>query len=447
MFSYLLLAVLIVALIILVYYIFYSDQRKRRAAKELLNKSAGTFDTHARAALHTIDAIRNPTPVDHFQRGRIHRYNMRDHRGDNVARFGDHAARYNVPLATAIREYTLALEGMGANGGGANGGGANDRGAGQLHEETAEFILDDVNALYDEIILWELFNPEAMEVVHLRDAIGAQTQYIRANSAAERVRQAASTSTTKAETIGKALDDAGKMVSDGQNVHDSKVNGDLRELVKIFKRSTDMSPAEVQACITDIRAFVNESRDPDIRRKRTDITTAINKMSEGAVNGTIGITEAEALACVWKRCEHRGNNGEEWLMKEAVVASLADCVENGHLVCVNGRCARVLNSLVTLDFDPNVAKGGVVSMQAYRHEIFSGLKDVINYAITDGTNSDDPEIKKEAEAYDTAGNADGEKFKEVLKKSIDTFLGKYTSKLTPDEFSAIKDECHAYALM
>jgi hypothetical protein len=95
----------------------------------------------------------------------------------------------------------------------------------------------------------------------------------------------------------------------------------------------------------------------------------LNKMSEGDMIGTFGENEDRILAYTWERCNHPRNRENAELMREAIANALSDGIENDTQVCINGRCGRVLNSLVTLDYDNEVANG-VMSFEAYKNQIF-----------------------------------------------------------------------------
>jgi len=136
-------------------------------------------------------------------------------------------------------------------------------------------------------------------------------------------------------------------------------------------------------------------------------------------------------------------------MREAIVNALADSIEGGNQVCINGRCARVLNSLVTLDYDENV--GAAMTFEAYKNQIFQETKEIINQELDRALASTNDKLRAVGEAYEGSDvevdSTVEEQFKQEIKQEIDRNMEKYEDKLTPAEIDNLKQECYVYATL
>ena len=136
-------------------------------------------------------------------------------------------------------------------------------------------------------------------------------------------------------------------------------------------------------------------------------------------------------------------------MKEAVANSLADANEGGHLVCINGRCSRVLSSLSLLDYDPTV--GTALSFPAYLAQIMQETKEIFDIALKNAKASDDPLMQSVARSYEdinvVADDVRENEFKAGIKDSIDAMLETYETKFQPRELNQLREECYIYATL
>jgi hypothetical protein len=204
------------------------------------------------------------------------------------------------------------------------------------------------------------------------------------------------------------------------------VNADLRDILRRLKDTApfDFDPAR---SIAEARDFIVDTyqHDNNNHNKIVDAIAGLDKAAECNLISTFNETEDRIFAYVWERCSYPKNASNRLLMREAVINSLADGTENGSQVCINGRCARMLNSLVTLDYDSAVA-GSALTMEAIRNQIFQEMKTIVNNAIIDAKNSSDELMRVVGESYETGeGNPDPiveDVFKNGMKKR------KYTLK-------------------
>jgi hypothetical protein len=253
-----------------------------------------------------------------------------------------------------------------------------------------------------------------------------------------RLERAADNAASKEGVIDNYFDDAIKYTSDPQNVHDSKVNNDLRGVLARIK--CDVSPAKsIQAAQKYIAE--NHTGDKAERAMRT-----LELIATGSWIGTYSDSEDRIFSYVWDRSEHQSNADNSDLMRDAVVDALADSVENNSLVCINGRTSRLLNSLTLLDFNPVVA-GGALTFEAYKNQIFDETKTIIKQEAENAKFADNEALRNvglsfSGEDVEVDPTTEREWINSV-KSEIDRNLSNYASKLTIGEIEKIKGECYA----
>lgn len=383
----------------------------RREAEELRNGSAGTFDAAAAAALERLDNIENPTARDRFNRAAIVDQNvMQSDVNDYIADPVDLQRR-------VAAEYGRALDNM----------------------------EPDMDAIF-MINYIENFNDRAHDP-QLANTLATTVPGIHSESIERRKLVPAA---NKREAITNYLENSINYTSDPQNVHDSSINSDLRATLRKLRASSPN--ADPHTAIYEVRNYI-DANVTGPKRHRAERT--LNIIEKGHKIGTFDDTEDGILSVVWERAKDKRNSANEVAMKDAIVTALADSVENGSPVCINGRCARVLNSLVTLDFDPNV--GSAMTLEAYRNQIFKETQDIIKNHIDTATKSTDPAIRAVAESYnssivnsstvsatqsETFQRAE-EQFQNNVKKAIDVNISTYINKLAPRDLERITRECHA----
>jgi hypothetical protein len=422
MFRYIFAAVVLVCMICLVYWVVIRrvsrrmtpDEANREDARRHINMSAGTFDQHARKGLDAMNRIQHPKAADYFQRASLIRY----HVGGN-----------NDTRAAVVRDYANTIRRLDA-----------------ADEDTIHMIHDigdfvDTRMGLDMLIADADYQDD--HIVHMIRALAADTAAatpaIAGGAAAARVDKYSDD--TRAGTIVAAMTDAAKMPSNAQNVHDSCVNGDLREILR--RLQADQPQVHPRESITRAREYIERTgSNPAALR-------TLNHFARGDKISTFGENEDVIFAHVWDRCDHPRNTARRQLMQDAVVAALADAVEGGTDVCANGRCARVLNSLVTLDHDPAVSETGVMTLGAYRLQIINELRDIIENCIDAAKKSTDPVIRAVGEAYDTGDDspypeADSQ-FKANMRTCIDRHVDTYSHKLSERDRSILKAETYIYA--
>jgi hypothetical protein len=428
MLKYVLLATIVVVLICVIYYVFYgSDRAKRRRARQNIRSSSGVFDKAAAAALSELSSINAPTADDLAAAADIYRYNILE---DNV--------HVNTPeeinaLENAILNYQLALLTV-------------------TEAEEPDHILRRVEEFNDRLTRTR-FNDQDLdamvtEFTHTAEAVVPQARRDVIQQRAARARKRAE---TRREAINEAIDEAITYTNDSQNVHDTSVNADLRETLAKLKQGNG-GRVDIPRAFAEAEQFIRGkyAADPDNREKVAQALAVLAVMSRGEYIYTYNDTESNIFAHTWARAKHPRNIAREDLIKTAIVNALADSVENGNIVCVNGRCGRVLNSLVTLDFDPSV--GSAMTFEAYRNQIFQEVKEIIDKEIDKAKNSGDAELAEYAKSFDSGdpledGGPAEERFKRQLKNSLDKHIDSYRDKLGEREIEQVRQEAYVYAMI
>lgn len=432
MFQYIAVGFVIIVIICLIYYAFYwkSDEYRRGAAEAYLDMSTGTNDAAAQRAIESLNAITRPQARDFFARGRVRQMNVLE---NNLR------APRNRPIVEAItRDYANAMRAM------------------TREQRPDAFILNNIEqfalGLRDEDILDDFAAAFALLVNTHAPAVAQK-------SVDQRLAAAVANSETRAEAMGKYFDQSVKYTEDRQNVHDRKIVGDLLHVLQSIREGAP--PMNPGASVAEAHDYIDHvySRDPLCGHRAQEAKMTLRKLAEGGEVLSFADTEDRIFASVWDRADHPENAENKNAIRESIVTSLADCVENGNVVCANGRCGRVLNSLVTLDFDPEISERGALTLEAYKNQIFRETKELVSAEINKARASDDPNMKAVGDAYltgstieDISANAKepnqvrgaDREFKKIVERAITDNINRYADRLSPQELARTKEECMAY---
>lgn len=417
MHQYVIVAILLVIVIVLIYRlcIHNSDRARRRRAEKLYQTSSGAFDDRARQALNELNQMKELRPEDRFRRATLVEYNILE--GDLHQPFDGR----DQMLRGITADFVQALHGI------------RNR---EWHPDAPEFIFHRIREFQDELD----FDVELGMV--LGEVLDETEPITRAATIAERQERAKSEAETVEDAMTGYLDEAIVFTSDAQNVHDSKVNEGLREIHAVLARE-DYYP--VTTAFSEAEHYILTEYVGDAEKRQNAIRT-LHMMRTGLRISTFNDTEDHIFAMVWSRTRHPLNKKNVVLIKEAIANALADCIEHGNMVCINGRCGRILNSLTMLDCDPVIA-GGVMTYEAYRAQIFTETQNIIKARVDDYAESDDPAKKKLAESYRGSGSSPDpeveERFKQEVCAAIDQNIETYFGKMSPAELERIRIECHA----
>lgn len=470
---------IVVALIViaLIYVLRADPDVKRRAsAHALIDASGGDADAPAKEALENINAIARPQPDDYFQRARLRRFNFeRDDAAvaaDYLRAVDGYAGAGVLPPAPAeftaheAIEYALPRVARGRRRlfGGAVGAIGDDF---TMHADggnNAHIQFDpragDIQLEPEEIALQEVLMQTIVQA--------AAIQTTSTNTALEAAKRAP----TRRERVKKYLAASKTHTSDAQNVHDTQVNRDLRATLHKL-RAIDTSTNNTEQVYAEITARANALD----AAKRAAALRALNTMRNGGLVSTYGETESAILLNTWARADDPRNARNRENIKNAIIAALVDCVEYpagvganaraganaGNLVCANGRAARVMGALATLDVDPTM--GRVLTFEAYKNQVYDETRDIFMntldswearggayaQAAADYGGTDDATAHSAtASGNATTHNATAQTVQELkneIKQQIDANLQGYRGKFTPAEYATVQQQCYAFALL
>jgi hypothetical protein len=424
---------IIVIVLLIIYYAFLhkNDNRKREIYEELYNTSRGDFDNNAEEAINTINKINERTPLDEYRAGNIIEYNILQGHIDRRTQPN------RMPLDAMLVRYTRAIGDIGRQ---RELETTIVRGGRPRNNTFADATIVTMVNHIDEIverIFNEIDDPNEIEIGFMTVAAN-NTPEIRTKAIDERKKNAEEDAETKEEYIDKYLTSSKTHNSDPQNVHDSTVNVNLRETVNIIK-STCISQTP-ERCIDEARTYAKGNSKEDL------INQALDVIAQGGYNGTLEESEKNIFMYVWERSKLRANEKNKKNIQDSVINALADCHENGGVVCMNGRCGRLLESLTLLDYDENVGKAQTVEM--IRNNIFDEVRKMIEQEIDYAKGSSDPLMQNIGQYY--AGDLGIEpdkytetEFKKTIENKIDIILGQYSNKLSKVQLDSLKEECLA----
>lgn len=360
-----------------------------------IRTNGGTSRTSTQKALTAVENIILPTYTDYFNRAEVLRYDLLNN--------------FNGVVADAVVElFTDQIT------------------ADYQRVANARNLRGDQHAMFviDRIIDFPFMDQ-------------AQTRQTRTEIINQRQRDAISNNDTKIEAIREYFDNATVNTNDTQNVHDSKVNKDMLYILQ--KINTVYDKEDV---ISQINEYIREQPDGD---KVALALATVSKMAEGNHISTLRTTEDNVLCLVWMRSLHKDNVDVADNIQESIYLALVDCWEHNTLVCINGRCGKVIGSLGLVDSDSDLI---LVNTENYRNQIYKEVMDIVDEKINEALASSDPAIKLAGESYysDVESTEGVTKLKAEIKDSIDQNISKYTN-FTSDEQMALREECYIACLI
>lgn len=390
-----------------------SDWRRRRRAESYIARSAGGFDDGAQRALQELMQMDSPTAADRLTRAAIIEYNL----------FEGAAAAHPEARVDIAQDYTIVLN--------------------NIHEvDRPQFYLGRMRQFHERIGgAAEAFEPAVDIFIAAFENIEPAVTTATVN---ERRTRAANAADNRAEATEMFFEDATDWVDDPQNVHDSSVNNDLNETFQALRRDRPENSVSPPKAITEARNEARLKLNPDSASK---VNRVLDMIAQGNRISTFGnAAEDEIFALVWNRRLHPNNKGRKNNITTAILDALTSAVEHDSVVCANGRAARVLNSLMLVDFDPDTGKA--MTSAAYKNQIYAETQEILADEIKLGQASADAEWRAVADSF--AGETDEEppaelhiQFVNNVKRRIDENLAKYTSKLSAATIENLRAECYA----
>lgn len=215
--------------------------------------------------------------------------------------------------------------------------------------------------------------------------------------------------------------------NDAQNVHDTQINNDLRDQIKKMSDENDTSIGNTYEYVRNIILNAND-KTPEKRAKAIDVLDSIEKNNSLVL--AINMRESDVLKLVCDRIESSFNKEHRDDMKNMLIDALNDCMENGHLVCVNGRVNHIVSSLATLDASSDI--GMLRTKEILRNECFEKAAEIRNKILDES-----PEMMKQY-------NNGNEEISDKIRKSIENILiSTYANKIKKDDLDVIIIECKA----
>jgi len=218
--------------------------------------------------------------------------------------------------------------------------------------------------------------------------------------------------------------------SDAQNVHESQVSHDIGRIytaIKFENDKEDMVSGGIdnrQNITTDAirQAIATHNFANEAARQRA--RTVLDTMASGGDITTLHDNERNIILNVWKRIHSGDNDGRKEFLKEAFMDSLSNGMEKNYygdyaMVCANGRCDRVINSLTLIDNNPTISKP-VKTKEIMKNEVFSKSYNILQ-----------EELKRAptnvAKAYN--GTTPEDQIDEDLQRQVDDFTSGVKDKI------------------
>lgn len=421
------LIIIIIIFVVLYCFASSSDRSRRAGIQRNIQKSNGTLDSNAKKARAELRNIKEKTAKDVFDTAEITRLNELEN---------DLCKATTASIVEIAQDYTTAIQQW-------------------QPTENPAFVLGrieeterQIQALggYDALGDGALGDDDYMmrAIIGLNQAVEGNT--LREQNADHRLAEAFANSETRAEAVDKYLESSKTQTSDAQNVHDTSVIRDLNKTLMEL-RSTMPTGYLATTAINDARQYCND----EYRREYGDgkagrAQRCLDLITAGSNISSFNTTEDEIFAATWARCDYKPNTRNRKNMRDGIMHALADSIEGANPVCLNGRCGRVLSSLVTLDYNTEV--GSAMTLEAYRNQIFSETSKIIAEEVETAKDSNNPKLRQAALAFDSGDNTDESgdtMLHERIQRAVNNNIQTYSDKIPFQDLQIIQREC-AYVM-
>ncbi len=376
----------IICVIVLMFVYAFCVQREEvtvSPAVAAIERSNGTFDKHAQEAVEAINAKPEPTAEEHIVRADTIRYNLANDTITTREMADAVADDYAIALALALDDDETEL---------------------------ADLAVDRLRTI-DDAILRTVVPPDVTYTA-AADVAGDMANAARKNAAKAAAK-------TRAGVARHYLRMSSQVASDRQNVHDSKVNSDLRDT--LARLGPGRNPRQ---CIAEARELCADN---------PRALSALSLVEAGNYIMSLGTSEDRVFASVWSRADHPDNSLVRDDLRRAAVNALADCIEGSGPVCINGRTARVVGSLAAIDSDASIGNVGTVDM--YKQDIVSGAAAAMDGKLAELRAADRAAVDKWE-----SGDSDPAIERE-LRSAISAHVDGYRDRLTPAQLDPIRKMC------
>lgn len=249
-----------------------------------------------------------------------------------------------------------------------------------------------------------------------------------------------STNKTKPEQVKEYFTNVKKVRSDGQNVHDSSVNKDLRETYFKLLMQTNCAPKQKEEYFKEMVTYVTNFG------SSKSVKTLNHILQTNPIVFSLGrdVRLQDVLTTVWNRSYHSNNKAKSDELRKALVDALNDCEEHGSIVCTGGITGRLLTSLTLLDFDESI--GNIQTVEQHKNDILSKSAVLLDNLVKELLESDttELELKKYAQTFvdmsvdDKSISLETKKrFEMLYGDRVDELLNQYNDKIIPKNMKSM----------
>ena len=384
--------VLLVVVIIIMIYAFSSSSKysnKELADKYYKDLHGDANDESARKAIEYGKKIENPTALDSYRLGSAYLINAQNPREAN-------------------KHFTKALEKIIS---------------GKTSPTDAIFIVERIDEFKDRF----MDHPD-LEDLPLQHALAAtfEAQYKKAQDD-----KASGTSADKKLLARKHWN------SESQNVHDSAIYDTLKKQIYHGRELN----AKIPGIETKNYAYISNwlrMKYCDDAKKAAKIDKVLKLLDNNYPTRLIpNVNEQDVFVTAWRRSQDPANAARMTQMLDAFGDAVLDCVEGDHPVCIDGRIAKIWQSLAMLDNDKEM--GVMRSKQMIRNEIYEKCANAVRMILDSASD----EVKA---AYNSGAECkDGltDELITQMRNEINKIGAEYKDKLDRDSLSGIINECLA----
>jgi hypothetical protein len=398
-------ALIIVALLAVIILLVRMEPLKHRRAKEHLTKAAGGYNEHTKDARTALESIKKRDIGEERELLKIKRLDL----------LNDETLPDPLAEAETVAYDYIHLIDM----------------VNPAHEQRGAILNDIRNYLLDDEIMPGIAYEPLMETYNTHE-----TDF-RVNRAGAIRKKAVATSDTAIDATNKYYENSRAWSSNTQSVHDSIAVRSLRDTYEHMAttdvRDTAATKASVVAWVAKNKPHLSET-----------VNKVLNFISDGnSVSSYGGKSDADVLAQVWARTKHPNNAQNTENMRDAVVLALADSVENGTVVCVNGRCNKLIESLSGIDFEIEPSR----TVEVLKNQAFEESGKIVR-ELLDSLANGDGALKNAAIAYKTgddnlAAKEETDALRAELVAAINKNLDKYKKDISDGILNVWRIECEA----
>jgi len=423
--AWILLVVLVVLLCAVVTFIEYKKPSKLRGrALEELAMSCGTYDDHAESAIEAIESIpkARKTSSDRYLAGRVRDLNLTE---GSIA---------DAPRDTAmniVRDYVLAMDMA-----------ANEQEMGIRGHIPPVVIIEGVGGFVERN--YPLLGERFLDHYH-----GAAST-ITTRDTSQKSTSAQKQATSRKDYTDRFVNSSVTHTADPQNSHDSSVNVSLRNTLALL-RSTNTTNLDFATCVDEALGTVTMCGDLSPGRQAAAVR-AVRALNPNNIISTLASDEGEVFQLVWNRSHDPANSDHADIIRANIISALADFYEidadglpRDRPVCINGRCARLLESLAVCDHDSKLS--GALTIEERKNTLYEEIRTMLNAAIAEAKSSQDPDTQAVGASYEdpsitTKPEAEA-RFREGLTNRVDEILSRHEAFFPGALFDGVRRDAHA----